>query len=207
MTSTRMGRRYIEEAGSRVELVGIALQRKLWATVVREAQECVELFLKGALRLVAVEPTRTHDVGEVLRRAFRTGFVRRSIIWRPSRPRWRATAGLRSTVTSVRISDRRICSTGTMPNGRFATWSTLRISAPACSPPPPTEAGDASVRISDRRICSTGTMPNGRFATWSTLRISAPACSPPPPTEAGDARKRSLSEVPGDGETRGSLPA
>ena len=68
MTSTRMGRRYIEEAGSRVELVGIALQRKLWATVVREAQECVELFLKGALRLVAVEPTRTHDVGEVLRR-------------------------------------------------------------------------------------------------------------------------------------------
>lgn len=68
MTSTRMGRRYVEEAGSRVELVRIALQRELWATVVREAQECVELFLKGALRLVAVEPTRTHDVGEVLRR-------------------------------------------------------------------------------------------------------------------------------------------
>ena len=68
MTSTRMGRRYIEEAGSRVELVGIALERALWATVVREAQECVELFLKGALRLVAVEPARTHDVGEVLRR-------------------------------------------------------------------------------------------------------------------------------------------
>lgn len=34
----------------------------------REAQECVELFLKGALRLVAVEPARTHDVAEVLRR-------------------------------------------------------------------------------------------------------------------------------------------
>ena len=68
MTSTRMGRRYIEEAGSRVELVVIALQRKLWATVVREAQECVELFLKGALRLVAIEPTHTHDVSEVLRR-------------------------------------------------------------------------------------------------------------------------------------------
>ena len=68
MTSTHMGRRYIEEAGSRVELVGIALERELWATVVREAQECVELFLKGALRLVSVEPTRTHDVGEVLRR-------------------------------------------------------------------------------------------------------------------------------------------
>jgi HEPN domain-containing protein len=35
---------------------------------VREAQECVELFLKGALRLVAVEPSHTHDVAETLRR-------------------------------------------------------------------------------------------------------------------------------------------
>ena len=68
MTSSRMGRLYIEEAGSRVELVRLALERGLWATVVREAQECVELFLKGALRLAAVEPTRTHDVAELLRR-------------------------------------------------------------------------------------------------------------------------------------------
>ena len=68
MTSSRMGRRYIEEAGSRVELVRIALERQLSATVVREAQECVELFLKGALRLVAVEPAHTHDVAELLRR-------------------------------------------------------------------------------------------------------------------------------------------
>ena len=68
MTSSRMGRRYVEEAGSRVELVRIAVERQLWATVVREAQECVELFLKGALRLVAVEPAHTHDVAELLRR-------------------------------------------------------------------------------------------------------------------------------------------
>ncbi|MCY4024887.1 MAG: HEPN domain-containing protein [Acidobacteria bacterium] len=68
MTSSRMGRLYIEEAASRVELVRLAAERELWATVVREAQECVELFLKGALRLVAVEPARTHDVAEMLRR-------------------------------------------------------------------------------------------------------------------------------------------
>ena len=68
MTSSRMGRLYIEEAASRVELVRLAAERGLSATVVREAQECVELFLKGALRLVAVEPTRTHDVAELLRR-------------------------------------------------------------------------------------------------------------------------------------------
>ena len=48
--------------------LSLALERGLWATVVREAQECVELFLKGALRLAAVEPTRTHDVAELLRR-------------------------------------------------------------------------------------------------------------------------------------------
>ena len=68
MTSSRMGRLYIEEATSRVELVRLAGERALWATVVREAQECVELILKGALRLVAVEPTRTHDVAEMFRR-------------------------------------------------------------------------------------------------------------------------------------------
>ena len=62
-----MGRRYVEEAAGRVELVRLAADRGLWATVVREAQEAVELFLKGALRLVAIEPARTPDVGELLR--------------------------------------------------------------------------------------------------------------------------------------------
>jgi len=64
-----MGRLYVEEAAGRVPLVRLALDQARWAATVREAQECVELFLKGALRLVAVEPTRTHDVAEVLRRA------------------------------------------------------------------------------------------------------------------------------------------
>ena len=56
MTTSHMGRRYIEEARGRVELVRFAWERGLWATVVREAQESVELSLKGALRLGAVEP-------------------------------------------------------------------------------------------------------------------------------------------------------
>jgi HEPN domain-containing protein len=63
-----LGRLYVDEARGRVALVRLALERGLWAATVREAQECVELFLKGALRLVAVEPSRTHDVAEVLRR-------------------------------------------------------------------------------------------------------------------------------------------
>ncbi|PWU19978.1 MAG: DNA-binding protein [Candidatus Rokuibacteriota bacterium] len=68
MTSSRLGQLYVEEARGRVALVRLALDKGLWAATVREAQECVELFLKGALRLVAVEPTRTHDVADVLRR-------------------------------------------------------------------------------------------------------------------------------------------
>ena len=67
MTTSQMGRRYIEEASGRVALVRLAMSQALWSTVVREAQECVELFLKGALRLVAVEGARTHDVAELLR--------------------------------------------------------------------------------------------------------------------------------------------
>jgi HEPN domain-containing protein len=63
-----MGRQFIAEASGRVALVQLALQRGLFASTVREAQECVELFLKGALRLVGVEPARTHDVADVLRR-------------------------------------------------------------------------------------------------------------------------------------------
>jgi HEPN domain-containing protein len=71
MTSARMGRLYVEEARNRKDLVGLALEKRRWATVVREAQECVELYLKGALRLVAVEPTRHHDVAEPLRQEAR----------------------------------------------------------------------------------------------------------------------------------------
>lgn len=67
MTSSRMGRQYIEEARGRMALVQVAFERGMWAATVREAQECVELFLKGALRLVAVEPARTHDVAAALR--------------------------------------------------------------------------------------------------------------------------------------------
>jgi hypothetical protein len=68
MTSPDIGRRYIEEGCGRVELVRLAQQRGLWSTVVREAQEAVEILLKGALRVVAVEPARTHDVADLLRR-------------------------------------------------------------------------------------------------------------------------------------------
>ncbi len=36
--------------------------------MVREAQECVELLTKAALRYVGIEPPKWHDVGEILER-------------------------------------------------------------------------------------------------------------------------------------------
>ena len=127
MTSSQMGRRYIEEARGRLELVRLAMERDRFATVVREAQECVELLLKGALRIVAIEPARTHDVSEVLRResaAFPSGSESRSII-SPRFPRnWLATVALRCTATNASILDLRISSITTTPYARSATSTT-----------------------------------------------------------------------------------
>src|SRR5712691_316180 len=67
MTSSRMGRQYIEEAQGLMALVRLALEQRMWAATVHKSQQCVELFLRGALRLVAVEPARTHDVAAALR--------------------------------------------------------------------------------------------------------------------------------------------
>jgi len=41
-------------------------QEEAWSDVVREAQEVVELALKGMLRQVGIEPPHWHDVGQIL---------------------------------------------------------------------------------------------------------------------------------------------
>ena len=64
-----MGRQYIEEARGLMALVSLALERGMWAATVHKSQQCVELFLRGALQLVAVEPASTHDVAAALRSA------------------------------------------------------------------------------------------------------------------------------------------
>ena len=59
MPSSRMGRLYVEEARDRLALVRLALERGLWAATVRAAQECVELFLKGARRFATISTNQT----------------------------------------------------------------------------------------------------------------------------------------------------
>jgi hypothetical protein len=57
---------HLRRAEARVRALDALYDAQSWADVVREAQEVVELALKGLLRAVGVDPPRVHDVGEVL---------------------------------------------------------------------------------------------------------------------------------------------
>ena len=69
MTNNVMSSNYLRQAATRLRGLELYMELRDWPTVVREAQEVVELCLKGALRFVAVEPARTHDVAGILRRS------------------------------------------------------------------------------------------------------------------------------------------
>jgi hypothetical protein len=58
---------YVSRAAVRLAALDVLFEHGSWADVVREAQEAVELALKGLLRAHGVEPPRIHDVSEVLR--------------------------------------------------------------------------------------------------------------------------------------------
>ena len=68
MRNDRMAVGYLEDAKVKVEELKPLMRRKRFNIVVREAQESVELMLKGALRWVGIEPSKTHDVSEILLR-------------------------------------------------------------------------------------------------------------------------------------------
>lgn len=57
---------YVRRAGARLRALDALFDQESWADVVREAQEVVELALKGLLRSSGVEPPRIHDVADVL---------------------------------------------------------------------------------------------------------------------------------------------
>ena len=57
---------YVGRAAIRLQALDVLHDQRGWADVVREAQEVVELALKGLLREHGVEPPRIHDVSEVL---------------------------------------------------------------------------------------------------------------------------------------------
>ena len=66
MTNGSLAESYLLKAGKRLKILSVLLDDEAYSDVVREAQEVVELALKGMLRQVGVEPPRWHDVGGIL---------------------------------------------------------------------------------------------------------------------------------------------
>jgi hypothetical protein len=66
MTNSSLAKNYFKKATVRLGLLPILQKRGAHSDVVREAQETVELALKGMLRQIGVEPPKWHDVGSLL---------------------------------------------------------------------------------------------------------------------------------------------
>lgn len=66
MTNKTLAQSYRIKALKRLKILRVLLNEDAFSDVVREAQEIVELALKGILRQVGVEPPKWHDVGDAL---------------------------------------------------------------------------------------------------------------------------------------------
>lgn len=66
MTNETLARSYLVKAKSRLRVLELLRAEQAFSDVVREAQETVELALKGMLRRIGVEPPKLHDVGSLL---------------------------------------------------------------------------------------------------------------------------------------------
>lgn len=67
MTNDSLARSYLRKVLDRLEILDLLMRKQAYSDVIREAQEIVELALKGMLRAVGVEPPKWHDVGEILK--------------------------------------------------------------------------------------------------------------------------------------------
>jgi HEPN domain-containing protein len=66
VTNTSLAQRYLIKATKRLRILQVLLDDEAYSDVVREAQEVVELSLKGMLRQIGVEPPHWHDVSPLL---------------------------------------------------------------------------------------------------------------------------------------------
>ncbi len=67
MTNVSLAQSYLTKARVRLTILGVLFDAAAYSDVVREAQEIVELALKGMLRQAGVEPPHWHDVGGLVR--------------------------------------------------------------------------------------------------------------------------------------------
>lgn len=56
MTNISLAQSYLLKAGKRLKILAVLLDDQAYSDVIREAQEIVELSLKGMLRQVGIEP-------------------------------------------------------------------------------------------------------------------------------------------------------
>ncbi|MEW6273889.1 MAG: HEPN domain-containing protein [Bacillota bacterium] len=66
MTSVTLAQSYLVKATKRLKILPVLLAEEAYSDVVREAQEIVELAVKGILRYIGIEPPKQHDVGYLL---------------------------------------------------------------------------------------------------------------------------------------------
>lgn len=66
MTNSSLARSYLVKATKRLKVLPVLFAEQAYSDVIREAQELVELALKGMLRQVGVEPPKWHDVSGAL---------------------------------------------------------------------------------------------------------------------------------------------
>jgi HEPN domain-containing protein len=67
VTADELARAYVIKASKRRRVLEVLLEEEAYSDVVREAQELVELALKGMLRCVGIDPPKWHDVGPILK--------------------------------------------------------------------------------------------------------------------------------------------
>lgn len=66
MSSESLASAYVYKAMTRLKILEVLIELEDYSDVVREAQEIVELALKGMLRGIGVEPPKYHDVGPLI---------------------------------------------------------------------------------------------------------------------------------------------
>lgn len=66
MTNEDLSKSYLIKAEKRLKILDVLLEEEAYSDVVREAQEIVELSLKGMLRFVGIEPPKYHDVSPII---------------------------------------------------------------------------------------------------------------------------------------------
>ncbi|MBM4340280.1 MAG: HEPN domain-containing protein [Deltaproteobacteria bacterium] len=66
MTNDDLAQSYFRKSQDRLDILDLLIGKGAYSDVVREAQEIVELSLKGMLRYAGIEPPKYHDVSPIL---------------------------------------------------------------------------------------------------------------------------------------------